>query len=620
VQVFFVLRALVAGFAVLVGVGQPVHAQDPMRRVLMLYPYDSANPATVTIGTAIRKRLVEESSLKTDVDSDFLDLARFPTEADQRRSAQYLADKYAANPPHIIMPLGPEAQRFAIKYRNIIAPKIPMVFCGVTSELAGAADRPADVTGIYGDFDAGKTIALAQKLQPTARNLVVISGSTNMDQKWLDSVRKQIEPYEAQLNTEYWSGLSYEVLFDRASHLPPDTIILYMTVYGDGSGRAFVPVEVLSDLSRVASAPIYGPSDNYLGRGIVGGYTDSYQLMGTGAAAMALEILGGRDPATISPRPSENRTYKVDARQLSRWKMAEANLPKGTAVHFRQPTIWDEHRDLVLAAIFVVVLQALLITTLLVQIIRRRRAEAASLLALADLARVTRLTTVGEMTASIAHEINQPLGAIVTNGEAGLRWLGNATPDLGEVRAALTRIVGNGHRASQVIGRIRAMLKKDVNERAPVDLNELVEEVLIFVRGEIADNNVMLRTQLQGDLPNIFVDRIQLQQVILNLVLNGIDAMVSIGDRARRLRIRSEQDDFSTVTLSVEDAGNGIDTNIKDRIFEAFFTTKSHGMGMGLSICRSIIASHGGRLLVSDGYPYGTVFQVELPVHRSGAA
>jgi signal transduction histidine kinase len=441
-----------------------------------------------------------------------------------------------------------------------------------------------------------------------------------MDQKWLDSVRKQIEPYEAQLNTEYWSGLSYEVLFDRASHLPPDTIILYMTVYGDGSGRAFVPVEVLSDLSRVASAPIYGPSDNYLGRGIVGGYTDSYQLMGTGAAAMALEILGGRDPATISPRPSENRTYKVDARQLSRWKMAEANLPKGTAVHFRQPTIWDEHRDLVLAAIFVVVLQALLITTLLVQIIRRRRAEAASLLALADLARVTRLTTVGEMTASIAHEINQPLGAIVTNGEAGLRWLGNATPDLGEVRAALTRIVGNGHRASQVIGRIRAMLKKDVNERAPVDLNELVEEVLIFVRGEIADNNVMLRTQLQGDLPNIFVDRIQLQQVILNLVLNGIDAMVSIGDRARRLRIRSEQDDFSTVTLSVEDAGNGIDTNIKDRIFEAFFTTKSHGMGMGLSICRSIIASHGGRLLVSDGYPYGTVFQVELPVHRSGAA
>jgi signal transduction histidine kinase len=224
------------------------------------------------------------------------------------------------------------------------------------------------------------------------------------------------------------------------------------------------------------------------------------------------------------------------------------------------------------------------------------------------------------MTASIAHEINQPLGAIVTNGEAGLRWLGNATPDLGEVRAALTRIVGNGHRASQVVGRIRAMLKKDVNERAPVDLNELVEEVLIFVRGEIADNNVMLRTQLQGDLPNIFVDRIQLQQVILNLVLNGIDAMVSIGDRARRLRIRSEQDDFSTVTLSVEDAGNGIDTNIKDRIFEAFFTTKSHGMGMGLSICRSIIASHGGRLLVSDGYPYGTVFQVELPVHRSGAA
>jgi signal transduction histidine kinase len=144
--------------------------------------------------------------------------------------------------------------------------------------------------------------------------------------------------------------------------------------------------------------------------------------------------------------------------------------------------------------------------------------------------------------------------------------------------------------------------------------------VLVFARGEIDDHNIVLRTQLQDDLPRIFADRIQLQQVVLNLVLNGIDAMASTGDRERRLNIRSEQDDHSTVMLSVEDVGKGIDTDIKDRIFESFFTTKSHGMGMGLSICRSIIASHGGRLLVSAMHPCGTVFQVELPVHQSGAA
>jgi signal transduction histidine kinase len=620
VRYFFVFRVLIIGFTVLLIEARPVDAQEPARRVLLLYPYDNVNPATVTIGAAIRKRLIEERSLKTDILSDFVDLARFSGEADQLRHAHYLAEKYAANPPAIIMPLGPEGERFAIKYRDIIGPGIPIVFCGVTSELATAADRPNDVTGIYGDFDAGKTIALAQKLQPGARNLVVISGATNMDQNWLASVRKQIEPYEARLNTEYWSGLTYETLFERAAHVSPETIILYMTVYGDGSGRTFVPVEVLSDLTWVASAPIYGPSDNYLGRGIVGGYTDSYQLMGTSAAGMTLDILGGKNPATIAPRPSDNRTYKVDARQLLRWKFAESSLPKGTAVYFKEPTIWDEHRNLVLATILVVLLQAALIAALIIQTLSRKRAETASQTALSNLARVSRLTTIGEMTASIAHEINQPLGAIVTNGEAGLRWLAHATPDLNEVRAVLMRIVRSGHRASEVIGRIRAMLKKDLDIKVPIDLNDLVEEVLVFVRGEIEDHRIVLKTQLKQGLPQVFADRIQIQQVVLNLVLNGIDAMESVCDRERQLRLRSEQDGPSAVMLTVEDAGKGINADIKDRIFEAFFTTKTHGMGMGLSICRSIIASHGGRLLVLAGQPYGAIFQIELPVHQSGAA
>jgi signal transduction histidine kinase len=620
VRYFFVFRVLIIGFTVLLIEARPVDAQEPARRVLLLYPYDNVNPATVTIGAAIRKRLIEERSLKTDILSDFVDLARFSGEADQLRHAHYLAEKYAANPPAIIMPLGPEGERFAIKYRDIIGPGIPIVFCGVTSELATAADRPNDVTGIYGDFDAGKTIALAQKLQPGARNLVVISGATNMDQNWLASVRKQIEPYEARLNTEYWSGLTYETLFERAAHVSPETIILYMTVYGDGSGRTFVPVEVLSDLTWVASAPIYGPSDNYLGRGIVGGYTDSYQLMGTSAAGMTLDILGGKNPATIAPRPSDNRTYKVDARQLLRWKFAESSLPKGTAVYFKEPTIWDEHRNLVLATILVVLLQAALIAALIIQTLSRKRAETASQTALSNLARVSRLTTIGEMTASIAHEINQPLGAIVTNGEAGLRWLAHATPDLNEVRAVLMRIVRSGHRASEVIGRIRAMLKKDLDIKVPLDLNDLVEEVLVFVRGEIEDHRIVLKTQLKQGLPQVFADRIQIQQVVLNLVLNGIDAMESVCDRERQLRLRSEQDGPSAVMLTVEDAGKGINADIKDRIFEAFFTTKTHGMGMGLSICRSIIASHGGRLLVLAGQPYGAIFQIELPVHQSGAA
>jgi PAS domain S-box-containing protein len=248
----------------------------------------------------------------------------------------------------------------------------------------------------------------------------------------------------------------------------------------------------------------------------------------------------------------------------------------------------------------------------------RRLAEAASRDALSDLARVARLTTMGEMTASIAHEINQPLCAIVTDGSAGLRWLANETPDIEEARACLTRIVKDGHRASQVISGIRTMLKKGRDTKELLDINELVGDVLTFARGEIESERIVVRTEFKENLSQVFADRVQLQQVVLNLVMNGIDAMATLRDRARVLELRSEQAGPSRVTLTVEDAGTGIDQNVIGRIFEAFFTTKKNGTGMGLSICRSIVAAHGGRLFVSPGDLHGSVFHLELPIYQPG--
>ncbi len=619
-QILLVFRVLVIGVAALSIGSRSVAAQEPARRVLLLYPYDDTHPFSTIAGASIKKRLIERTSSKIDIASEFLDLGRFPTDADERRLAHYLAEKHAGRLPDIIMPLQSEALRFAEKYRDIIAPGVPVLFCCVTPQIATSVDRPKDVTGFYNRFDLGKTIALARQLQPESHNLVIVSGSTPFDQRYLESMRHDIEPYEKILNTEYWIGIPYASLLERASHLPPETIIAFVTVYDDSTGKTLFPYQVVEALAKAAHAPVYGPSDTYLGRGIVGGYMDSLELIGTSAADVALEVLAGRDPATMVPQPSPNGRFHVDARQLQRWGLSEKNLPRDTVVLFKQPTLWEEHRDLVLATIFVILLQASLITALLVQTIRRRRAEAASRVALSDLARVSRVTTIGEMTASIAHEINQPLGAIVTNGEAGLRWLGNATPDLAEVRAALTRIVGSGHRASQVIARIRAMLKKDDGTRVLLDFNDLVEEVLVFVHGELEDNRIVLKTQLNETLPKVFADRVQLQQVVLNLVLNGIDAMAALGDRERLLKLRLERAGDSIVILTVQDAGTGIASDIKDRVFDAFFTTKANGMGMGLSICRSIIAAHGGQLLVSAVHPFGTVFHVELPVYQVDAA
>ena len=231
----------------------------------------------------------------------------------------------------------------------------------------------------------------------------------------------------------------------------------------------------------------------------------------------------------------------------------------------------------------------------------------------AELTRVARLTTMGEMAASIAHEINQPLAAVVNNANAGLRWLNGRPPNTDEVRAALTRIANDGERGGGIIESIRAMLKKDVRERTEIDLNELIRDVMRLTQGQLLRHGVSIRSELADDLPSVLADPIQLQQVILNLFMNAAEAMISISDGERFVCVRSEKHDGGGALIAVEDVGQGVEPEHAKRIFEAFFTTKAEGMGMGLSICRSIVESHGGRITVARAIPQGTVFQVTLP-------
>jgi PAS domain S-box-containing protein len=230
-----------------------------------------------------------------------------------------------------------------------------------------------------------------------------------------------------------------------------------------------------------------------------------------------------------------------------------------------------------------------------------------------ELAHVTRVTTLGELTASIAHEVNQPLTAVVANAEACLRWLDRDTPDLDGARRSVQRIIDDGNRASEVIRRVRALAKKTDIEKVALDVNDVVRETIPLVQRELISHQVLLRMELAPTLPMILGDRVQLQQVIINLVMNGIEAMQPVTDRPRELVIRSRQDETQHVLVSVADCGVGISAENADRLFTAFFTTKSSGMGMGLSICRSIIDAHGGRLWATAGEPRGALFQFTIP-------
>jgi len=231
----------------------------------------------------------------------------------------------------------------------------------------------------------------------------------------------------------------------------------------------------------------------------------------------------------------------------------------------------------------------------------------------AELARVTRLTAMGELTASIGHELNQPLAGAVANGDACLAWLTSQPPNFGEARASAGRTIEAATRASDIVRRIRSLFKKAAPERMGVNINEVIEETLALIRSEASRNNVSFETELGTELPIVLGDRIQLQQVMLNLMMNGIEAMSGVVDRTRQLRIRSARHDQNQVLVAVADSGTGIDPDAFGRIFEPFYTTKSQGTGMGLAISRSIIEAHGGRLWPERNAPYGVTFRCTLP-------
>jgi PAS domain S-box-containing protein len=231
-----------------------------------------------------------------------------------------------------------------------------------------------------------------------------------------------------------------------------------------------------------------------------------------------------------------------------------------------------------------------------------------------ELARVSRLTTLGEMTASIAHEVSQPLGAMIASAAAGARWLAAEPPDMAEARAAFENIVADGKRARDVIVRVRALAKRQVPRIEPLDVNRKILDVLALTERELPGHGIVLRTELAGTLPPVAGDRVQLQQVLLNLILNAIDAMSAVHDRPRELAIVSRTDGPDAVVVEVRDSGTGLDPESAERVFEAFYTTKTEGVGIGLSISRSIIEAHGGRLWAGPNEPRGAVFRFSLPV------
>ena len=401
--------------------------------------------------------------------------------------------------------------------------------------------------------------------------------------------------------------------------MPPHTAIFYQQLAVDGAGAVYGDKEPLKRIYEVANAPIFSFDQSYFNGEIVGGPMFSPAEGARPMAAVAVRMLGGEKAGGIKVPPIGFSAPKYDWRLLQRWNISESRLPPGSEILFREPTAWERYSWQIASIVAVLLIQAGLIAVLLQEHRRRQFAEVQSRQRMTELAHVNRFATAGELTASIAHEINQPLGSILANAETAEAILKSQSPDIAELpdiielKEIVNDILHDDRRATEVIRRMRSLLKKAPFEQKQFDLNEVVQETIRFFSSLAVGRKFELVSVITPDALPILGDRIQLQQVILNLVVNGIDAMKDTPSENRIISIRTSRvENFAQ--LSVSDRGSGIPEDKLKEVFEPFFTSKAEGMGMGLSIARTIIEAHNGQISAKNRDHGGASFRIRLPL------
>jgi C4-dicarboxylate-specific signal transduction histidine kinase len=419
----------------------------------------------------------------------------------------------------------------------------------------------------------------------------------------------------AQTELTDLTGLPLAAQTTRAAALPDKTAIFYTSLFIDDEGTRYSSADALTAIARVANRPIVVDVESLVGFGATGGFVLNNVAYGQEVAALVLRILNGASIAASPIAVSEFTKPVFDWRQLQRWHIKESTLPAGSEIRFRSPSMWEQYSTQILTACAVFLIQTALIGWLIYEHRRRHLAEVRARNSMAELTQLNRLATAGELSAAIAHEIKQPITGMVAMANAAVRWLSRDSPDIGRARDALDKVVAAGHHVSDVITNVRGLFGKDTQEKTPCDVNKLIRAVLALVYIDLRKHSIESQVNLSEQLPPVIGNAVQLQQVILNLVMNAIESMVSAAE-PRVLSITSKSNEHNTVLVSIADTGSGIDVANLSRIFKPMFTTKARGMGMGLSICKSIIESHNGLIWVSAGALRGSIFHFELPVRQ----
>jgi signal transduction histidine kinase len=586
--------------------------ENGSKKVLVLHSFGREFKPWSEYAKAIRLELERQSPWPLDIQEHALVSARSSDDDPEAAFVDYLRALNGKRGPDLIVSIGAPAANFVQRHRDKLFPASPMILTVVDQRrVKYSALGPNDiVVAVAIDYHAAVNNIL--KVLPDTDHVFMVVGTSPIEQFWRAEIARESEPLEDRIRITWFDTLSFEDILKTAASLPPNSAIFWELMIVDAAGVVHEEGKALTQLHAVANAPIFSYTDAFFGREIVGGPHVPVLEAGRQVGAVAVRILGGEKAGAIKVAPVGMGVPKFDWREMQRWGIPESRLPPGSEIYFRSPTVWEQYRVYIFALAAAVLLQTLAILWLLYEHRRRLAAEMLARGTMAELSNVNRLATAGELSASIAHEVKQPLTAVASNAYAALNWLAAGRLNVDEARKSLNQIVTATQRANEVVSGIRAMFSRDEQAKRAVDLNELILSVLEVGRPNFRKYGIELVTDLDETIPIVEGNRIQLQQVILNLVMNAVEAMQT--SRTRTLRVRSGCTASGGIRIRIEDTGIGIDPADRDRIFKPLFSTKTGGMGMGLSICRSIVEAHGGRISASEAPQGGTIFEIELPV------
>jgi signal transduction histidine kinase len=609
------ISALLVGVAAFLTPLQVMAEERRSRSILVLDQSDLRGPFYYSVFSGLRSVLSADDRSHITIYTESLDLNRFRGKNHEALLQRYLKEKYQGVPIGVVVAAGAATLELVLRWRSELWPEVPVVFAMVDEIDFGRLRLPDGVTGNIVKVPLADSVKAARTLVPDLQTVAFVGDAWDgltVYRNW----KGEIPIATGGLKVIDLVGQTMAEVRKQVAHLPDRSAIIYSAMFSDGDGTYYPPATAVGLVAEKANRPIVVAAETFLAPGGTGGFVILPGRMGEEAARLVLRILHGEPASSMAPAMSGAVKPVFNWLQMQRWGVRDSDLPSGSEIRFREPGQWEKYRWQTLAVAAVLLIQAGLIWVLLHERHMRADAERESRNHLSELAHANRQATAGELSSTMAHELNQPLGAILTNAETAELILSSPAPNLSEVKEILADIKRDDIRASEVIDRMRGFLRRAPFEDKAIDLNDAVRKVFDFLSVQASARNVALSFEPSGEPLQVRGDQVQIQQVIMNLVVNSMDAMAAIPN-GRSVIGRTEMNGGSSAVVSIADSGPGIPAEKLNEIFDPFFTTKKQGMGIGLSISRTIVQAHKGRIWAENQREGGAVFRLSLPLALS---